>query len=158
MFRELLSSSPSEGEAYAGMGEAELALGNIRTAHGDLAEAARLRPDDAQVAGKLALLDTALAMDPTARGIDSKERLARSRAFVLRAMSAVESCGATRTASLDSAMALLAPRSARRRANSDASADALMAAGASVWASRPPGCASAMRDAVLPLVVARVTQ
>jgi len=162
LFRGVLKRDPSDGEAYAGIGDAELALGNFRAARADLAEAARRRPDDLRAATRLALVDTLLRMDPTARGIGPIERLARSRALLFRGMSAVESCGVPRLAAVDSATALLAAQAvharSRRPVDSETEAEALMAAAADVWASRPMTCASAARDAVLPLLMPRIAQ
>jgi predicted Zn-dependent protease len=60
IFREMVRRDASDADAYAGLGEAALALGNLRTARADLAEASRLRPDDANIAHKLATADTVL--------------------------------------------------------------------------------------------------
>jgi predicted Zn-dependent protease len=161
MFREVIRNDPDDGQAYAGMGRAELALGNFRTARADLAEAVRRLPDDSAVARRFALADTVLSLDPTARGIGSRARLDRSRALLLRVASRVESCGGPRAAVVDSAIALLARTSARSRrgpVDFDAEAEPILAAAADTWAGRPRGCASAASDEVLPLLITRITQ
>ncbi len=162
MFREVLRHDPTDGEAYAGLGEAAMAAGNLRTARADFAEAVRLRRDDTKSLGRLALLDTVLALDPTALGLEASERLARSRALLARALSAVSSCGRASTAGLDSARALLLPppirRAPHRRVDSEAEADRLLQAAADVWAARPPACDAAIHDDALRLLVARINR
>ena len=55
MFRDVLKRDPTDAEAYAGLGETAIAAGNLRTARADLAEAVRLRPDDAETLRRLAV-------------------------------------------------------------------------------------------------------
>lgn len=161
MFREVLRRDSTEADAYAGLGETAIAAGNLRTARADLAEAVRLRPDDAGTLRRLELVDTVRALDPTARGIGPSERLSRSRALLARAISVVSSCPGPRSA-LDPARALLAPppttRAAQALDGADADADRLMQATLDVWANRTAACDAATHDDVLRLLVARVSQ
>ncbi len=162
MFRDVLTRDSTDGEAYAGLGEAAIAAGNLRTARADLAEAVRLRPDDAVARRRLALVDTVLALDPTARGIEARERWSRSHALLARVVAVMSACAGPAARTLDSARALLmtAPtqRADRRRANTDAGADRLMQAVGDVWATRTAACDSATHDDALRLLVARINQ
>lgn len=162
MFREVLRHDSSDADAYSGLGEAALAAGNLRTARADFAEAVRLRPDDARSLGRLALLDTVLALDPTSRGLAADERLARSRALLARVVSVVSSCAGAPSEALDSARAILLPPSRRpairREVDSEAESDRSLQAVADVWASRPPACDAATHDDALRLLIARITQ
>jgi Flp pilus assembly protein TadD len=162
MFREVLRRDSTDGDAYAGLGETAIAAGNLRTARADLAEAVRLRPDDAETLRRLGLVDTVLALDPTARGIGASERLSRSRGLLARAVAVVSSCGGPAAAALDSARALLSRpptrRSSQPRENSEADADRLMQAVTDVWATRTPACDAATHDDVVRLLVARINQ
>lgn len=157
IFRELLLRDPHDAVAYAGMGEAALALGNFRTARADLAEASRLKPDDARIASNLSIADTVLSLDPTAGDIDSHERYLRSRALLERTLSTLGPCMQPgRSALADSARTLLAiPTTARREA---ISRGAMLAVASELWAARPASCAAATRDNVLRLVHNRVAQ
>jgi hypothetical protein len=139
------------------MGEAALALGNFRTARTDLAEASRLKPDDARIASNLSIADTVLSLDPTARDIDSHERYLRSRALLGRTLSTLGPCMQTRESALaDSARTLLSiPTTTRRE---EVSGGAMLALASDLWAARPASCATAMRDNVLRLVHNRVAQ
>lgn len=164
MFREVLRRDPNDADAYAGLGEAAFALGNFRTARADFAEAARVRPGDARIGARLALADTVLMLDPTARGVGSTDRLTRSRALLLRAQAVVTGCGGPSSPSADSARALLAPSLRRgtasvpRRRDPEAAAEAMMSVAIDLWASRPASCALAARDDALRLVLNRIAQ
>jgi Flp pilus assembly protein TadD len=162
MFREVLRRDSTDGEAYAGLGETAIAAGNLRTARADLAEAVRLGPDNAVTRRRLDLVDTVLALDPTARGLEASERVSRSRALLARVVAAMSSCAGPATGALDSARTLLSPpptrRAGRRPENSEADADRLMQAAGDVWAARPAACDSATHDDALRLLVARISQ
>jgi tetratricopeptide (TPR) repeat protein len=150
MFREVLRRDPGDADAYAGMGEAALALGNFRTARADLAEAARLHPDDAQIARRLAVADTVLALDPTARTISSQERYARSRALLVRTLSVIEACQQPRGALADSAQGMLARAPIAR--GPEALGETMMSQAVDVWAARPASCTAVKNDDALRLV------
>lgn len=162
MFRAVLKHDSTDVEAYAGLGETAIAAGNLRTARADFDEAVRLRPGDAAIRGRLALVDTVLALDPTARGIDANARLSRSRALLGRAVSVVSSCPGSAPTQLDAARALLSARPTKRArdrvGDSEAEADRLMQAVVDVWSVRAPACDTAAHDEVLRLVIARITQ
>jgi len=66
MLREVVRRHPSDADAYAGMGEAALALGNLETARVDFAEARRLKPGDPGIAARSALVDSLLDAPPAA--------------------------------------------------------------------------------------------
>jgi tetratricopeptide (TPR) repeat protein len=109
IFRKVLQQSPDDGDAYAGMGEAALALGNYRRARADFDAAARLLPDDTTIAGNLRLADTVLALDPLVRGIGLRARTARSRQLLALTLERTPRCASTPgTAVADSARRLLA--------------------------------------------------
>ena len=153
ILRDVLRRDPRDADAYAGLGEAALALGNFGTARADYAQAVALRPDDARLATGLALADTVLALDPEARGIGSHPRYVRSRLLLARTVAFLERC--TRpdviAAHLDSARAaLLAP--VRPRAE-DATGEAMMDVANDLWSARPARCASAsLADQALGLI------
>ncbi|MGH7619912.1 MAG: tetratricopeptide repeat protein [Gemmatimonadaceae bacterium] len=155
MFREVLRRDPSDADAYAGMGDAALALGNFKTARADLEAASRLNPGNTQLAQRLAVADTAAQLDPTARGIEAADRYARSRALLIRTLGAVAACGLA-SPLVDSTTALLGrPSNAKK---SDAAGDALLSRATELWAARPARCNSAARDEVLRLLQSRLAQ
>lgn len=160
MFREVLRRDPADADSYAGMGEAALALGSFRTARADFLEALRLRPDDRRLAARLALSDTVLALDPTARGVDLAARSARSQALLARTLVAVGACSTRPPALADSARSVLAARTnhtAARKPDEAASA-AMIGLAVDLWASRPPSCDRATSDEALRLLQLRLVQ
>jgi tetratricopeptide (TPR) repeat protein len=133
VFRDVLRRDPASADAYADMGDAELALGNFRTARADFAQAARLRPADTAIARRLAVADTVLALDPTARGVGAVERYSRSRAFLARTLEAVAGCGQANTPRADSARAILARDSSGPR--HEAAAEAMIELSTDLWST-----------------------
>lgn len=157
IFRELLRRDPQDPDAYAGMGEAALALGNFRTARLDLAEASRLRPNNVQITRSLAVADTLLVLDPTARDIGTHERYVRSHELLARTISTLGFCAQPRGSALaDSALAQLSaiPKRERERA----STEAMLTLASDLWAARSSSCPLAVRDTVLRLLHSRLAQ
>lgn len=157
MFREILRHHPRDGEAFAGMGEAALAQGNFRTARADFSEAASLLPAERGIAKRLALADTLLAWDPTARGLDTSERLARGKALLGRMLGLLDTCvnrtalrvaGASRTLLADSAAT----------SDPDAIADSLTSLASDLWSSYTAGCPASRSDSVVRLLSVRLAQ
>lgn len=147
MFRGVLRRDPGNADAFAGMGESALALGNIRTARVDFGEAARLRPDDAVLRARLALADTALALDPTSSDLTASERVDRARRLLARTLSALERCGEASPPAADSARVLLgqhAPPATKRLAY-----EPLLNAAVDLWAGRSAGCDATVHDDAL---------
>ncbi|MEO8561296.1 MAG: tetratricopeptide repeat protein [bacterium] len=142
IFRKVLRESPDDADAYVGMGEAALALGNFRTARTDLAAAARLRPGDMAIANRLLLADTTLALDPTQRGLGEREREARARRLLAISLGFHLRCvsGTARPpeAVVDSARRMLATTPAR--GPEGARSDAALSLAAVLAPSQPERC------------------
>jgi tetratricopeptide (TPR) repeat protein len=153
-FRDVLRRDPHNADAYAGVGDAELELGNLRAARTDFSEALRLRPGDTAFASKRALVDSVFALDPTIRGIGEVQRLARSRGLLERTLAAVMPCGESATPIADAARRLLGSTvvDARR----EAVVDSMVEVATSLWSSRPPSCRTT--DSALRLLHARLAQ
>jgi predicted Zn-dependent protease len=157
IFRELLRRDPRDADAYTGLGEAALALGNLQTAYADLTEASRLGPDNVEIARRLAVADTALSLDPMVPNIGAHARYVRSRALLARTMATVATCLPTpATALSDSARTLLSsPDIARRE---EGLGTAMQTLASELWAARVAACPPAARDTVLRLVHGRLAQ
>ena len=157
IFRELVRRNPHDPDAYAGIGEAALALGNFRTAREDLAEASRLRPGDADITRSLAVADTLLVLDPTARDIGSHERYLRSRELLARTIATLGVCARPRaSARADSALAMLS--NIPTRPSEEVSGDGMLSLASDMWAARSPSCVPAANDTVLRLLHSRLAQ
>ena len=141
MFREVLRRDRENADAFAGMGDAALALGNVVTARADFAAAVRLRPTDDRLVQRLAIADTVIAIDPTASGLTLAERKTRSRSILLRTLRAVVACGEADSALIASAtMAISGATVAARRA---ATEDTMRDLATALWSARPASCAIA---------------
>lgn len=141
LFRELLRRDPQDGDAYAGMGEVALLLGNFRTAKADLMLATRLLPDSTRLASLLDVADTVMALDPMARGVSHVERSARSRAILESTVDAVVKCGPTAAARelIETArVKLLAPTN--RPTVDGEEPDALLDLASEIWSRQVPAC------------------
>ena len=96
ILRTVLRQDNRDGDAYAGLGEAELERGNDRRAVQYLETAARLAPRDPKIASELALANQILALDPSQRGLSLEEQLRRSRSLLEQVVLAVDSCPGAR--------------------------------------------------------------
>jgi tetratricopeptide (TPR) repeat protein len=153
-YRDVLRRDPRNANAYAGIGEAEMALGNFRAARADFAESLRLRPGDTAVTARLATTDSAVALDPTARGIGPAERLSRSRTLLERTLAATVGCGKSDTPVAGVARRLLGAAIVDTRR--EVMTDSMVEVASALWSARPPSCGTT--DAALRLVHARLAQ
>jgi len=157
MFREVLHRDPDDGEAFAGMGEAALAQGNFRTARADFSRAAELLPSDTTVARRLAFADTLLDTDPTARGIDATERVARGRALLVRMLGALDTCVSHTPRPAAIAARALVSDSVPSQGTAETRADSVITLAGELWASYA-SCPSNQADAVVRRLALRVSQ
>jgi tetratricopeptide (TPR) repeat protein len=164
IFRQVLQRSPDDGDAYAGMGEAALVLGNYRTARADFAAAARLAPDDTAITAGLSVADTALALDPMLRGIGARARAERGRRLLAMTLDLSARCTASTSPSAavaaDSARRLLASSDTLR--GGDVDGDAFVSAATELWSSWSAPCAARLAgasatDQALRLVLRKLT-
>jgi tetratricopeptide (TPR) repeat protein len=91
-FRGILHESPTNADAYAGLGEAEFAQNNYRAAQRDFQAALRLAPDDQATRQSLDRCDELLMLDPTIRGLSQDECLRRSLKLVELTMGEASQC------------------------------------------------------------------
>lgn len=92
MYRAILRQNPRDAEAYVGLADATLAMGNFNTARDHLDAAQKLAPEDTVIKNRVALTDTIIAMDPGQRGLGIDEQLRRSRALVQRTIASARKC------------------------------------------------------------------
>ena len=96
VFQELVELHPRDGEAYAGVGEAEFALDHYYSSRTAFQRALRLRPEDQDIQRRLALLDRIRALDPTYRpygnALSRAERYRRGREVLDRVVKVLEHC------------------------------------------------------------------
>lgn len=92
VFEELVRERRTDGEAFAGKGQAEFALGSYEPAYQALQTAAKLGYESEEVSRLLGLTREILALDPMARGLGQPTRLGRSRQLLERTLAAVDHC------------------------------------------------------------------
>jgi len=153
-FREVLRRDPQNADAFAGIGDADMALGSFRAARANFTEALRLRPGDPAFAARLASVDSVLSLDPTIRGIGIAERVARSRALLERTLAAIMLCGQVASPLADSARTMLGASIGNSRP--EAAVDSMVELASSLWSAKPPACETT--DTALRLLHARLAQ
>ena len=162
IFRSLLKQKRDAG-AYAGLGEAELARGNYRSARANFAAAAELAPGDSTIARRLALARRVIELDPTQRGISAEEEYRRSVELLGLTLQAADSCLAgtavATQAFVDSARTALVARR-RRSTGRHEVVEANVDLAERLWQLRRAECAAAPTAAEEPvaLVLERLAQ
>lgn len=91
-YRVLIRKGRNDAASYAGLGEAELELGDYHAAHAAFREASHLKPGDAGLRGQLQLSATLTALDPTPRRLPSMEKYHRSLRVLELASGDLEQC------------------------------------------------------------------
>ena len=164
IYRDLLRTHKGDAESYAGLGKAELARGNYRSAQDDFAQAAQLAPADSSISRRLALAQQVIGLDPTRRGLGSGERYRRSVELLKLTLQVTDSClGADSTGVnrgvLDSARAAVAPRR-RPQSPQPTLVDANLDLAERVWDLRREQCPALASgsEEVVALVLERVAQ
>ncbi len=163
VFHGILNDHPQNADAYAGLGEAEFASGNYRSALTDFVTASRVDPDNAAIRKRVDMSNQVLSLDPTRRGLDSDERYRRSAKLLGTILDDVNQCiGPNPTQTLqevmDSARQALKHRvGASRQA---AAIDTNLDLAEQLWQSRKTDCKQAVAESEQPLalVLAKVAQ
>jgi tetratricopeptide (TPR) repeat protein len=96
VYRKLIRRDAKNAEAYAGLGEADLELGDYRAAHAAFASASAQAGNDASIRSKLQLASTLAGLDPTPRWLGSAEKYQRSLRILGWAQQDLERCIQTR--------------------------------------------------------------
>lgn len=92
VYRQLIKRDPKNAVNYAGLGEAELALGDFRAAHAAFSNAVAHDGDHADWRQRLNLSAQLSSMDPTLRWLSSEERYTRSRSVLQLATDDLNNC------------------------------------------------------------------
>jgi CIC family chloride channel protein len=92
VFRDILRQDQRDGDAYAGLGEAEFARARYRLAREAFRGAVRWNPADGASMKRLATCNEIIALDPTLRGLTARERHLRSLILIEKALGVLTSC------------------------------------------------------------------
>jgi len=162
VFRGILRDFPANADVYAGLGEAEFAQSNYRTAQRDFQTALRLAPDDQATRQSLDRCNELLMLDPALRGLSREEYFRRSRKLVELTLGEASQCAGRNPSPelqglLDqAAKALKAPVSAGRQGEA---AESNLDLAERLWQARRKECAAPpATDSPLALVLARIAQ
>ena len=161
IFRDVLRHDAKDADAYIGLAEAALSLGDFATAKADLVAAQKLSPQDSSsIQARISVTDSVIALDPTQRGLSLAEQYRRSRNLVQLTLASVRKCLGTQApdvaAALDSAGANLVASAAA--ASQSQSIDQTLLLAEQLWALRRGRCSAERRDGALALVQNRITQ
>jgi tetratricopeptide (TPR) repeat protein len=160
IFRELLRRDSRDADAYVGLAEAALSLGDYATARADLLAAQKLMPDDSSsLQPRMILTDSVIALDPTQRGLSLGEQVRRSRNLLQMTLVSARSCLGAQApqvaAALDSAMTLVSPAGAAVQAQS---VEQNLSLAEQLWGLRRSRCAPEREDGALALIHMRIAQ
>jgi tetratricopeptide (TPR) repeat protein len=92
VFQNMVQTDDRDADAYAGLGQAELALENYQGARTALQKALQLNPADEASKTRLDLSDRVLALDPNARGLRVAERYERSKELLQAEVMRFDQC------------------------------------------------------------------
>jgi tetratricopeptide (TPR) repeat protein len=94
-YRALIKQNPKDADAYSGLGDAELQIGDYRAAREAFLSAAARKPHDPAIQKKVELATTLHGLDPTARKLTSNEKYRRSLEILALARDDLQNCLAT---------------------------------------------------------------
>lgn len=159
IFRQVQHRDPRDPDAFIGLAEAALSLGDFATARADLGVAQKLMPDDStSLLPRLALVDSVIALDPTLSGLSLAEQVRRSKNLMQMTLASVRRCLGVQApqvaVALDSARLLLtAPMSAGQ----GQSIEQTLSVAEQLWGLQRSRCAPEPEDGALALIHNRIS-
>jgi tetratricopeptide (TPR) repeat protein len=161
IYREVLRRDSRDADAYVGLADAALSMGDFATARTDLLAAQKLSPaDSAALQSRMLLTDSVVALDPTQVGLSLPEQVRRSRNLLQMTHLSVRKCLGVQApqvaAALDSAAnaLLLSPA----RAGQAQSIEQNISLAEQLWGLRRSRCAPDRVDGALALIHNRIAQ
>jgi tetratricopeptide (TPR) repeat protein len=161
IYREVLRRDSRDADAYVGLADAALSLGDFATARTDLLAAQKLSPaDSTALQSRMILTDSVIALDPTQVGLSLPEQVRRSRNLLQLTHASVRKCLGVQApqvaAALDSAAnaLLLSPA----RAGPAQSIEQNISLAEQLWGLRRSRCAPDRTDGALALIHNRIAQ
>jgi tetratricopeptide (TPR) repeat protein len=92
IYRQLIKADPSNAANYAGLGDAELALGDFRAAHVAFSNAVAREPQNGGWRERLDLSITLSNLDPTLRWLSASDKYSRSMHVLQLSTSDLDQC------------------------------------------------------------------
>ncbi len=95
IYKKVIQQNPRSGDAYAGLGEAEVATNEYRSAEEAFKSALHWKPDDVAIQKRLQQVEQMLSLDPNLGGLRVADRYQRSRKLLEAVLVAMDQCRAT---------------------------------------------------------------
>ncbi len=159
LYRALIRSDKGDFELYNGLGDAELALGNYRSAAATFQDAIRNGGDRNFIEQKIQLAAGVADLDPTMRRLTSTEKFNRSVRVLQLTLDAARRCGQSDNGDpITSAEKLLLVRVHGNPTNE--LAEERLTAAETLWQTRTKSCieSGSAADERLSLVMAKIGQ
>lgn len=161
IYREVLRRDSRDADAYVGLADAALSLGDFATARTDLLAAQKLTPaDSTTLKARLILTDSVVELDPTQVGLSLPEQVRRSRNLLQLTHASVRKCLGTQApqvaAALDSAANMQLVSAAR--VGQAQSIEQNISLAEQLWGLRRSRCAPDRKDGALALIHNRIAQ
>lgn len=163
-YRALIKQNSKDAEAYAGLGQAELQMGNYRAAREAFRSAAARKPQDPSLQGKVDLSTTLNGLDPTVRKLTSDEKYRRSLQILELAQSSFEICLAENPKAASTSEQLLASIDDAKKkhpsAASNEAAEQILSLAEDAWQARIKLCGNSIpaEDEPLRLIMEKLAQ
>jgi chloride channel protein, CIC family len=165
LFRGLSQKTPQDGDAFTGLGRAEFAMGDFRSAQQAFRNALRINPFEVTSKKQLELAEQILALDPNLRGLNTSEKYARSRKLIEAILGSLDQCLATETNPSPSSTTEIADTArkslfhrGRPRSYGDAT-EANVALSEQLWKVRTDSCGPPKAsDEILSILMARISK
>lgn len=163
-YRALIKQNSKDAEAYAGLGQAELQMGNYRAAREAFRSAAARKPQDPSLQGKVDLSTTLNGLDPTVRKLTSDEKYRRSLQILELAQSSFEICLAENPKAASTSEQLLASIDDAKKkhpsAASNEAAEQILSLAEDAWQARIKLCGNSIpaEDESLRLIMEKLAQ
>jgi tetratricopeptide (TPR) repeat protein len=159
VFRNMVQTDDRDADAYAGLGQAELAMENYQDARDAFQKALELNPADSTIKAQLDLSDRVLALDPNARGLRAAARYERSKELLQAEVMRFNQCQPGNTAA-DAARKALSNQP--QRGELEDSADMNLALAEDLWRQEQKACgmthAPNPNDQAIERVLARLSK
>jgi predicted Zn-dependent protease len=147
IYEDLLRSDKQDSSAYAGLGDAQFALGQYAAAREAYHNSLLIRPGNDAAEKAMNLCERMLALDPTTQGLSPLARYQHSQALLTNTVEAVVRCGGNQAAlpeatqaNVDKARKTIGHRIKSQSYNDAADGDVALAQ--QLWASRPATCSA----------------
>lgn len=163
-YRALIKQNSKDAEAYAGLGQAELQMGNYRAAREAFRSAAARKPQDPSLQGKVDLSTTLNGLDPTVRKLTSDEKYRRSLQILELAQSSFEICLAENPKAASTSEQLLASIDDAKKkhpsAASNEAAEQILSLAEDAWQARVKLCGNSIpaEEEPLRLIMEKLAQ